>query len=257
MKKTQLFYSRAFAKPLSVAAAVALAASMTPVAFAATPEGATDVAASNVTITGLQVGDTVSAWRIADAYITSSNEIGYEFAQGLPEAYDSVNELKAITSDGNDFNAGTAMQNAAAAIAKAFATTEATATARSTGESATLTLDSGYYLVRVTSTSGQTKVYQNMVVDVTPQAGADGTYVACDDQSVKVKSSPVTVTKQVGKNYQDKTDAYQVGDKVPFRITTAVPSYPADSTNVTFIIGDVPTAGLNIDTSAIKVTGAA
>ena len=258
MKKTQLFYSRAFAKPLSVAAAVALAASMTPVAFAATPEGATDVSFSGVTITGLQAGDTVSAWRIADAYVTANNEIGYDFAQGLPEDYDSVDELKAITSDGTAFTAGTKMQNAAAAIAKAFAdaNVDAAQTAKASGDNATLTLDSGYYLIRVTSTSGNAKVYQNMVVDVTPQAGSDGKYAARADQSVAVKSTDVTVTKQVGANYQDKTDAYQVGDKVPFRITTAVPSYPVDSKYVTFVIGDVPTAGLIINKGDVNVNGA-
>lgn len=256
MKKTQLFYNRAFAKPLSVAAAVALAASMTPVAFAATPEGATDVAFSNVTITGLQAGDTVSAWRIADAYVTANNEIEYEFAQGLPEAYDSVDELKAITSDGTAFTAGTAMQNAAAAIAKAFANTEADKTAKASGDNATLTLDSGYYLIRVTSTSGNAKVYQNMVVDVTPQAGNDGKYVEHANQSLAVKSSQVNVTKKVGTEAGSKTDAYQVGDTVPFQISTAVPSYPKDATNVTFVVGDVPTTGLKIDTSSITVEGA-
>lgn len=258
MKKTQLFYSRAFAKPLSVAAAVALAASMTPVAFAETPEGATDVAASSVTITGLQAGDAVSAWRIADAYITGSNEIGYEFAQGLPAAYDSVDELKTIASDGNAFTAGTDMQNAAAAIAKAFADagTEAAATAQAAADGATLTLDSGYYLVRVTSASGQTKVYQNMVVDVTPQVDANGSYTAHEDQTLTVKSSNVSVTKKVGEEIEDSTDAYQVGSSVPFQIATAVPSYPKDSTYAEFVIGDAPSAGLKINADSITVEGA-
>lgn len=214
---------------------------------------ANTVADSQVTITGLQSGDTVSAYKIAGVDINDDNTLNYTFVEGLPADYDSVEELSKIDSDGYSFKQGTDMQNAAAKIAKTFADKTADKTAEATGSSATLTLPSGYYLVRVTSTSGETKVYQNMVVDVTPQA--DGTsYKAHDKVEAAVKSTEVTVTKTVGSEGKDKTDAYQVGDEVPFQITTAIPSYPAGSPNATFVIGDTPTAGLSIEEDTITVS---
>lgn len=40
-------------------------------------------------------------------------------------------------------------------------------------------------------------------------------------------------------------------------MTTAVPSYPADSPNATFTISDAPSAGLAIETATISINGAA
>lgn len=249
--------SHAFAKPMTAATALALAVSMSPVAAIAAPSSDNDVADSAITITGLQNNDTVSAYQIADIDINADNTLKYAFATGVPEAYNSVDKLKGITSDGYSFTQGSDMQNAAAAIANGIVANGATTTATATGTEATLTLPSGYYLVRVTSTSGTSKVYQNMVVDVTPKAQADGTYASHDAEKIAVKSTEVTVTKTVGSDYKEKTDSYQVGDTVPFKITTAIPNYPADSSNATFVIGDAPTAGLSIDTTSIKVEGAA
>ena len=248
--------SHAFAKPMTAATALALAVSMSPVAAMADTTGST-IGNSNVTITGLQGGDTVSAYQIAGVTVNTDNTLNYTFASSLPAAYDSVAELSAIVSDGYSFTQGTDMQNAAAAIAGTFAgkTATQTATAAQDGTEATLSLPSGYYLVRVTSTSGTSKVYQNMVVDVTPQAdGVD--YKAHETVTAAVKSTGVEVKKTVGSDYKEKTDSYQVGDTVPFKITTAIPNYPADSPNATFVIGDVPTAGLSIDVDSIKVDGA-
>ena len=246
-----------FAKPIIAAATLALAMSMSPLAAIAAPSSDRDVADSTITITGLQSGDTVSAYQIADIDINADNTLQYTFATGVPEAYDSVDELKEIASDRYAFKQDSAMQKAAAAIAKGIVNNEATAIETAEGTEATLTLPRGYYLVRVTSTNGTTKVYQNMVVDVTPKAQDDGTYASHDAERIAVKSTDVTVTKTVGENYSESTDAYKVGDTVPFKITTAVPSYPADSPNATFVIGDKPTAGLLIDTTSINVEGAA
>ncbi len=248
--------AKRFAKPISMATALALAMSMSPVAAIAAPAGTTDVDASKVTITGLQAGDTVSAFQIADAYINANNTLGYDFVAGLPAEYDSYEDLVKVKSDGNTYVEGSAMQKAAAAIANIIVDSTDDGHATATGTSAELTLDSGYYLVRVTSTSGNTKVYQNMIVDVSPETNASGAYVSHEDQNLAVKSTDVTVTKTVGEGDAESTDAYQVGDSVPFKIQAAVPNYPADSKNATFIISDKPTAGLSIETDTIAVAGA-
>lgn len=246
--------NKAFVKPVTAATALALAMSMSPLTAVAD----TTVADSPVTITGLQSGDTVSAYKIAGVTINDDNTLKYTFVDDLPEAYNSVEELSKILSDDYKFVQGSTMQNAAAAIANGIVKngTDKTATATDATQ-ATLNLPSGYYLVRVTSTSGNTKVYQNMIVDVTPQADADGVhYKAHEAVKTAVKSTNVTVTKTVGSEYTETTDAYQVGDEVPFKIETAIPSYPADSPNATFVIGDTPTDGLLINTKSIKVDGA-
>lgn len=252
MKKIRLRH-RVLAKPVSVIASIALVLSMVPVAFAA-PTSATDVDDSRVTITNLLDGDTVEAWLIADADIDSANNLIYAFVSGLPEDYDSIEEISAITSDGYQFTSNTDMQNAAAAIASKLVGTDSTAqaTANVSGE-ATLALGSGYYLIRVTSTSGETRVYQNMIVDLSPKVGGDGAYASCEDLTLPVKSSEVEVVKTVGDDGAASANDYQVGDELPFTISTAIPSYPADSSHATFFIGDKPSAGLAYDKDSITV----
>lgn len=245
-------------KPVSVVMASAMALAMTPAMAMATPTSGSDVADTQVTINGLLDGDKVEAFLIADADIDAANNLSYNFNAAVPAPYNTIDGLTAITSDGYTFTQGTDMQKAAGAIAAKIATGanagEDTAT---TGGTATLNLGSGYYLVRVTSTSGDARVYQNMVIDVSPKAQADGTYASADPVEVTAKQTPVEVKKGVGTNYEHKTDLYKVGDVVPFKVTTAIPNYPNDSLHATFIIGDKPTAGLEIDTTSIQINGQA
>ena len=249
----------ALSKISCIVAALVLALTMVPANAFAGPTSPTDVADSKVTITDLLDGDTVEAYRIADADIDGANNLTYTMANNLPANYNTIDKLKAILSDSQSFTQGTAMQNAASAIAKSFsdAGVAATATTTATGGKAELTLGSGYYLIRVTSTSGKTRVYQNMIVDVSPKAKANGTgYDPADAQSLPVKKTEVGITKGVGDDYKPSTDKYSVGDLVPFQVKTAIPNYPADSKTATFEINDTPSAGLEIDTSTIAVDGA-
>lgn len=246
---------RRAAKRCGPALALAVAAlSLAPPAALAAPTSPTDVADTTLTVGDLLPGDTVSAYLIADADIDAANNLTYTMAPGLPAAYDTIDEIAAVASDGTAFVQGSDMQNAASAIAASLSAPAATATAA--GDSAQLSLGSGYYLVRVTSTSGQTRVYQNMIVDATP--AVDGaTYKPRELAPVDVKKTDVAIDKGVGAQYGQSTDAYSVGDSVPFRVTTAVPSYPADSKDATFTITDTPSAGLEIDTSSIQINGVA
>lgn len=249
----------ALSKISCIVAALVLALTMVPANAFAAPTSPRDVADSKVTITDLLEGDKVEAYQIADADIDSANNLTYTMASHLPADYDTIDELKGIVSDGQSFTQGTAMQKAASAIAKSFsdANVAATATATAAGGKAELTLGSGYYLIRVTSTSGKTHVYQNMIVDVSPKAKANGTgYNPADAQSLAVKKTKVDITKGVGDDYKPSTDKYSVGDLVPFQVKTAIPNYPADSKTATFEINDTPSAGLEIDTSTIAVEGA-
>ena len=244
-------------KPVSVVMASAMALAMTPAMAMAAPTSDTDVKDTQVTINGLLNGDKVEAFLIADADINAANNLSYTFNPAVPAPYNTIDGLTAITSDGYTFTQGTAMQKAAGTIAAAIAAGANAGEATATGETATLNLGSGYYLVRVTSTSGDARVYQNMVIDVSPKAQADGKYASADPVKVTAKQTEVTVTKGVGTKFEHKTDLYKVGDVVPFQVTTAIPNYPNDSLHATFIIGDKPTAGLEIDPTSIQINGKA
>lgn len=244
-----------FSKICCLFSAALLIYSLVPVQAFANPTSGTDVADSKVTINGLESGDVVSAYLIADADIDAANNLTYKMADGLPSAYNTIDKIAAVATDGYTFTQGTDMQNAAAAIANAVTANPAAATATAGSDgSAKLTLGSGYYLVRVTTASGKTRVYQNMVVDVTPKVDG-GTYKSRDVAPIDVKKTDVTVKKTVGSEYKESTDKYSVGDSVPFKINTAVPNYPKDSKNATFTIGDTPSAGLKIKTDTIKING--
>ena len=244
-----------FSKICCLFSAALLIYSLVPVQAYANPTSGTDVADSKVTINGLEPGDVVSAYLIADADIDAANNLTYKMADSLPSAYNTIDKIAAVATDGYTFTQGTDMQNAAAAIAGAVTANPAAATATAGSDgSAKLTLGSGYYLVRVTTASGKTRVYQNMVVDVTPKVDG-GTYKSRDVAPIDVKKTDVTVKKTVGSDYKESTDKYSVGDSVPFKINTAVPNYPKDSKNATFTIGDTPSAGLKIKTDTIKING--
>lgn len=236
-------------------AAAVLVFSLVPVKAFAAPTSVNDVADSEITIKGLESGDVVSAYQIADADIDAANNLTYKMADGLPSEYDTIDKIAAVATDGYTFTQGSDMQNATAAIANALTSKPAytTATAGADG-TAKLTLGSGYYLVRVTTASGKTRVYQNMVVDVSPKV-ENGTYKSRDVAPIDVKKTDVTVKKTVGSDYKESTDKYSVGDSVPFKVNTAIPNYPKDSKNATFTIGDKPTKGLKVKTDTIKING--
>ena len=238
-------------------ASIALAASLAPTVALADPTSPTDVADSKVTITDLVDGDVVSAYQIADADIDAENNLTYNMASNLPADYNEIGKFGAIASDGTTFVQNSAIQKAASAVAKSFADANvaAKATATAANKSAELTLGSGYYLIRVTSTSGTARVYQNMIIDVSPVV-KDGKYEPHADQSLAVKKTDVGLTKTVVNEQDKKTDGYSVGDSVPFTIKTAIPSYPADSKDATLVITDTPTKGLEIDPASIKINGA-
>ena len=244
-----------FSKICCLFSAALLIYSLVPVQAFAAPTSGTDVADSEVTINGLEPGDVVSAYLIADADVDAANNLTYKMADGLPSDYNTIDKIAAVATDGYTFTQGTDMQNAAAAIAGAVTANPAATTATAAGDGiAKLTLGSGYYLVRVTTASGKTRVYQNMVVDVTPKAD-NGTYKSRDVAPIDVKKTDVTIKKTVGSKYKESTDKYSVGDSVPFKINTAVPNYPKDSKYATFTIGDTPSAGLKIKTDTIKING--
>ena len=212
--------------------------------------GANDVGDASFTLTGIAENDVVHAYQVFDTDIDATNNLTYEMkVSGLPAAYDTVEEIYAVQGDAR------AMADAIAAQVIATSETKTQATAGADGK-AKLSLDSGYWLVTVTSNSGDTKVYQTLLVDATP-AVANDAYVTRTISEAKAKVQPVTSpTKKIvdpDGNAGQSTDRYSVGDTAKFTISGTVPSYPADATHAVYSITDVPDAGLAVDTASFVV----
>lgn len=233
----------------AVFASVLAAGIMLPASAALAKTSVTDVDDASFTLTGVQSGDVVTAYRIFDADIDVNNNLTFTSSvSGLPEEYDTVDEIAAATD-------ARAVADAIAADVVASSTYKTSATADANG-SAVLSLDSGYYLVMVTSNSGNTKVYQTLLVNATPDV-KDGTYVTRAIEDATAKVQPVTPpTKQIvdpDGNAGQSTDTYSVGDIASFLITGAVPNYPADATRAVYSITDVPDSGLEVKTDTFVV----
>lgn len=236
----------------TVAIAVLLAGLTLSPAPAMAKTSATDVADSSFTLTNIAKGDVVNAYQIFDADIDGTNNLTYTSkVTGLPEAYDTVEKMQS-ERDGRKL--------ADAISAKVLAsqgTPKQTATAGSDGQ-ATLTLDSGYWLVVVTSNSGVTKVYQTLLVDTTP-AVRNGAYVTKTFEqptAAKTEDVPAPDKKIVDAtgNAGQSSDSYGVGDTARFQIGATIPNYPADATHITYSVTDQPDAGLDVDLNSFKVT---
>lgn len=230
----------------AVAAVLVAGLGLTPISsFAST--SATDVADTPVTITGVNDGDTVKFYQVFDADIDASNNLTYTTkVAGLPAAYDTAAEV-----------AGKDGRTVADAIAPVVTAGAATYEAKAAGGKVTQNLDSGLYLVTVTTTSGTTKIYQTMLVNASPIVKG-GVYAPADLDAVAAKSQPVTppdktVVSADGSTSGKLTDSYSVGDTATFRIDTAVPSFPSDATHASFSVTDVPEAGLSLNKDSIKV----
>lgn len=208
-----------------------------------------DVDDATFKLTGVGLGDVVHAYQIFDTDIDDDNNLIYTAKiSGLPAEYDSVDKIIAT-------NDGRAVADAIAAVIDPSSSKSVDKTADDSG-TATLTLDSGYYLVTVTSNSGNTKIYQTLLVNATPNV-ENGKYVTrrIDDAAAKVQS--VTPPDKQIVDPDDKaaqsTDKYSVGDTASFLITGTIPSYPSNATHAVYSITDVPDSGLAVDEASFVV----
>ena len=235
----------------TAAIAALLAGLMLSPAPAMAKTSATDVADSSFTLTNIAKGDVVNAYQVFDADIDGTNNLTYTSkVTGLPEAYDTVEEMQAETN-------GRKLADAISAkVLASSGTPNQRVTAGSDGR-ATLTLDSGYWLVVVTSNSGTTKVYQTLLVDAMP-AVRDGAYVTktFEETAAKTEDVPAPDKKIVDANGNagQSSNSYGVGDTARFQIGATIPNYPADATHITYSVTDQPDAGLDVDLNSFKVT---
>lgn len=233
------------------AASLATGLMLAPASAFAKTQGANDVEDASITIAGINNGDTVKFYQVFDADIDASNNLTYTTKVAkLPDDYDTATEV--VGKDG---------RTVADAIAPTVTAGTPTYTVKAEGGKVSQSLDSGLYLVTVTTTSGTTKVYQTMLVDASPKAGNDGKYVTATLEDTAAKSQDVPapekkVVPSAGGDGATTTDTYSVGDIANFQISATIPSFPADAKHAFYSITDTPDAGLAIDKSTVKVYGA-
>lgn len=244
--------SKACVAGLTLATALAM---VPTAAFGADLNGNT----GNITINGLLDGDQVTAYQILNRhYDAGTNNVTDTFMDGT--GY-TLEQFQALKDDEGEYKKGSDMQVAADKIASAIKggknpiSTLPTATAAN-GSVTFKDAPAGEWLILVTGKDGTKRVYQNTIVSNAPVA-EKGAYVA-KDANATIKYTEETVHKGIGTTEEDATATdkktadglYGIGDLVPFVISTTVPNYPANSTQVKFVIGDTPSAGLAIQNDA-------
>lgn len=218
---------------------------------------------ATLTVTGVNAGDKLSAYKILDAFYNSTaNTISYEFTDDF-QAY-LTSESNDLTVDeyfqlssGNIESGSTASDSELDELASGYAAyikghSVSGSAMMVSGTTATAKLAAGSYLVLPTETL---RVYAVMVgnLDYT----ASGNNWVINNETIVAKVDDAGITKGVGAEGVP-SGSYSIGDVVPYVIKGTVPTYPTNATNKTYIIRDTITAGLDFQpVTSIKISDGA
>lgn len=213
----------------------------------------------SLTVTGLQVGDTVKLYKVVDVtYDEATNEATYAWAGGLDdvEGMPTMDKYKEMKTDSDAVKAA-ANKVAAAVHAEGSSFTAVEAGPLAEGETFCAfngNLTSGQYLVEVVNENDATHVYQNTIASVLPEAKG-ATYVwPATAPTVHVKSGEVTLDKKV--DGQDAIIDKGNRDTVNFTITAPVPIYiDPEGVARTFTITDTMSSGITFNDDVVVKTG--
>lgn len=247
------------------------------VALAALPATALAIVTGNgtyqFTIDGLQPRDKVDLYQVVtyDPYNADANTFKWDFAtDDLAAALAGAGFTKSNYNDSVYMTQERAEQAAEIMAANLDGVKIAdTQTVATDGTNVTTgALGVGQYLVVVTP-SAQTSgvIYQYAILNVQPDKVANSEdweinpYVWMGNAAVKgtqltMKSNEIPFEKTTTDDgsQASSTDDYGVGEKVPFTITTQVPTYGDNVTFPTFTISDVMGTGLSFDSDENPVT---
>lgn len=228
-------------KIFAVLLSMAMVLGMSITSFAAegkTPvEGDTEIA----TVSNVEEGATVTAYQIVKAKYNTAGFTGYEAATGVTLANPLMPTSDEVT-----------------AIAK---NVEGLKSVAMTGNEGTYTgaLNAGYWIVLVNGTVES--VYNPMLVGIAySKSGSDNTLTAdpvdattnwdLATEGAYAKSTTPTIDKAIVNGDKD----IAIGDTVDFKITTAIPSYSKEYTEVVVKISDSLSKGLTLDTNSLEVS---
>ncbi len=230
-------------KLLAILLAVMMIAALTVPALAAEGD-------ATVTITGITSGDSITLYKVYSATVNAKNEIVYTAESWVPEAYQDADVLDGVADDAA---AAITAANTLAAAAISGGVTGITKTAAEAAEG--FDVAPGYYVAIASGTSA-TVVYQNMLIDASPVPNEAGDGYVPAEVTAAVKSTENIPFDKVSEaaGEEDAADSLSVGDYDSFTITTAIPSYPSNSTQATFVITDTPVHMAIVNTSDKPIT---
>lgn len=206
---------------------------------------------ATLTITGVDAGDTLAAYKVLDAYKNeTTNEIIYHFTDNFrnfinqSEKYGDLTEEKYYDlTSGNIENGSTQTNSTLDTLASAYATYVKKQNVEgidmiTNATNATLTTEVGTYLILPKIT---TRVYAVMVgnLDYKEQSGV---WVK-NNATIVAKVSDVSIEKSVG-NKTSQTTSGQNHQEFTYYITGTVPQFPTNAINRKYIIKDTLSTGL-------------
>ena len=222
---------------------------------------------TNVTITGLPAGKTVTFTTyqvIKTNFNAAANELTYQLTDwakavlktGGKTEDDVIAEISKLNTDGTSATEQHDIVNQLAAASKKTAYS-ATWTVSGDKTTATANLPIGSYLVMASCTD---MTFLNMLVSVNAKANTtDPNGWTLEGKGAVLKGNPLSVDKKItGKKGTaqapiDETTA-AIGDTLSYTVTANVPHYPVNATHITFKVKDTPT-NLEIKQNTVKVYG--
>lgn len=223
---------------------------------------------TNVTITGLPAGKTVTFTTyqvIKTNFNVAANELTYQLtdwakavlATGSKTEDAVIEDISKLNTDGTSATEQNNIVNQLAAASKKTAYS-ALWTVSSDKTTATANLPIGSYLVMASCTD---MTFLNMLVSVNAKANTtDPNGWILEGEGAVLKGNPLSVDKKItgkkGTALQtpiDETTA-AIGDTLSYTVTADVPHYPANATHTTFKVKDTPT-NLEIKQNTVKVYG--
>lgn len=216
----------------------------------------------NLTVNEVPTGDTLSAYKILDAYYNeSTNVITYEFTDsfksfltstsGEENDYSSytVNDYANLTN-GDNTSVSTKTNSTLDKLASLYAAyikeNGISGTAMTTSDdSRVVQLAVGSYLILPTLTSN---VYAVIVGNIELKANESEKtkWDLPDYETVAKVSDPGTLLKAI--NVTGTTSkSFNIGDEYSYILTATLPTYPTNATNKTYVIEDVMDAGITFN----------
>lgn len=224
---------------------------------------------TNVTITGLPAGKTVTFTTyqvIKTNFNAAANELTYQLTDwaktvlvttGGKKEEAVIEDISKLTTTGTSTTEQDNIVNKLAATASKTAYS-ASWTVSSDKTTATANLPIGSYLVVASCTD---MTFLNMLVSVNAKADTtDPNGWTLEGKGAVLKGNSLSVDKKItGKKDNalqapiDETTA-AIGDTLSYTVTADVPHYPANATHTTFKVKDTPT-NLEIKQNTVKVFG--
>jgi len=256
-------------KILALALAALMLIGMMSVAFAA--EGAPSD--TSISVSGLETGDTVNFYQVLKYDETATATGGWVNATGFTLTNAQIQKMLGLDSTGkpvtitdanrNDYGIDAALAATITGMAQTAGKTAAkfknVAVSEGSATQATTAVgDAGLYLALVTPGTVD-YLYNPVFVAADYTAGGTNTQAAVTALSYNpealAKKEQITLTKEIDGTADTKYDV-NVGDTVPFTISTKVPAYSSAYKDQTYVITDTMESGLEVQgTPAVTVAG--